>query len=156
VVFWAVTPCSLVDEYQCFRGTYSLHLQDQSKYGEDMVKVIYAGRKWSLRRTGGVQPRLDQYPMKAYWGVRVYIHDFLTSALVGGEWSTSRLGRFTPGERAPSSHWIGGWWAPEPVWTLWSREISYNAGIRTRAVQPIAIPTEVSRLPSRNGEQEEW
>jgi hypothetical protein len=33
----------------------------------------------------------------------------LTSALVGGEWSTSRPGRFTPGERAPSTHWIGGW-----------------------------------------------
>jgi hypothetical protein len=34
---------------------------------------------------------------------------FLTSALVGGEWSTSRPGRFTPGERAPGTHWIGGW-----------------------------------------------
>jgi hypothetical protein len=32
----------------------------------------------------------------------------LTSALVGGEWSTSRPGRFTPGEKAPGSHWIGG------------------------------------------------
>jgi hypothetical protein len=31
----------------------------------------------------------------------VYIHVFLTSALVGGEWSTSRPGRFIPGERAP-------------------------------------------------------
>jgi hypothetical protein len=30
-------------------------------------------------------------------------------ALVGGEWSTSRPGRFTPGERAPGTHWIGGW-----------------------------------------------
>jgi hypothetical protein len=36
-------------------------------------------------------------------------HIFLTSAVVGGEWSTSRPGRFTPGERAPSTHWIGGW-----------------------------------------------
>jgi hypothetical protein len=34
----------------------------------------------------------------------VYIHIFLTSALVGGEWSTSRPGRFTPG-----THLIGGW-----------------------------------------------
>jgi hypothetical protein len=33
----------------------------------------------------------------------------LTSALVGGKWSTSRPGRFTPGERAPGTHWIGGW-----------------------------------------------
>jgi hypothetical protein len=34
---------------------------------------------------------------------------FWTSALVGGEWSTSRPGRFTPGERAPGTHSIGGW-----------------------------------------------
>jgi hypothetical protein len=33
----------------------------------------------------------------------------LTSALAGGEWLTSRPGRFTPGERAPGAHWIGGW-----------------------------------------------
>jgi hypothetical protein len=33
----------------------------------------------------------------------------LTSALVGGEWSASRHGRFTPGERASCTHWIGGW-----------------------------------------------
>jgi hypothetical protein len=30
----------------------------------------------------------------------------LTSALVGGEWSVSRIGRFTPEERASSIHWI--------------------------------------------------
>jgi hypothetical protein len=47
--------------------------------------------------------------MKAYVGVDVYIHIFLTSALVGGEWSASRPGRFTPGESAPGTHWIGGW-----------------------------------------------
>jgi hypothetical protein len=33
----------------------------------------------------------------------------LTLALAGGEWSASRPGRFTPGERAPRTHWIGGW-----------------------------------------------
>jgi hypothetical protein len=44
--------------------------------------------------------------MKAYGGVDVYIHIFLTSALVGGEWSTSRPCYFTPGEIA---RWIGGW-----------------------------------------------
>jgi hypothetical protein len=38
--------------------------------------------------------------MKAYGGVDVYSHIFLTSALVGGEWSASRPGRFTTGERA--------------------------------------------------------
>jgi hypothetical protein len=33
----------------------------------------------------------------------------LTSALDGGEWSTSLPGRFTPRERAPGTHWIEGW-----------------------------------------------
>jgi hypothetical protein len=37
---------------------------------------------------------------------------FFTSALVRGEWSASRPGRFTPGERAPGTHWIGGWVGP--------------------------------------------
>jgi hypothetical protein len=50
--------------------------------------------------------------MKAYGGVDVKIHIFLTSALVGGEWSGSRPGRFTPGERAPGIHLIGGWVDP--------------------------------------------
>jgi hypothetical protein len=33
----------------------------------------------------------------------------LTSALDGGQWSASRPGRFTPGERVAGAHWIGGW-----------------------------------------------
>jgi hypothetical protein len=45
-------------------------------------------------------------------GVDLEIHIFLTSSLVGGEWSTSRPGRFAPGERAPGTHWIGGWVDP--------------------------------------------
>jgi hypothetical protein len=50
--------------------------------------------------------------MKAYGGVDVQIHIFLTSVLVGGEWTASRPGRFTPEERAPGTHWIGGWVNP--------------------------------------------
>jgi hypothetical protein len=34
---------------------------------------------------------------------------FLSFALHGGEWSASRLGHLTAGERAPGTHWIGGW-----------------------------------------------
>jgi hypothetical protein len=47
--------------------------------------------------------------VKAYGRVDVYIHVFLTSAVVGGEWSASRPGSFTPGDRAPGTHWIGAW-----------------------------------------------
>jgi hypothetical protein len=50
--------------------------------------------------------------MKVYGEVDVYIHVFLTSAVVEDEWSASRLCRFTPGERAPGTHWIGGWVGP--------------------------------------------
>jgi hypothetical protein len=50
--------------------------------------------------------------MKAYGGVDVQIHVFLTSALFGGKWSASRPGRFTPGKRATGTHWIGGWVDP--------------------------------------------
>jgi hypothetical protein len=39
--------------------------------------------------------------MKAYGGVDVEIHIFLTLTLVGGEWSPSRPGRYNLGERAP-------------------------------------------------------
>jgi hypothetical protein len=51
---------------------------------------------------------LTKHNMKAYGGVEVYLHAFLTSALDGSEWSASRPGRFTPMERAPGTHWIGG------------------------------------------------
>jgi hypothetical protein len=50
--------------------------------------------------------------MKVYEGVDVKIPVFLTLALVGGEWSASRSSRFTPGDRYPSTHCIGGWMGP--------------------------------------------
>jgi hypothetical protein len=49
--------------------------------------------------------------MKMYGGVDVRTHVFLNSALVG-EWSSSRPGRFTPGEGAPGTCWTGGWVGP--------------------------------------------
>jgi hypothetical protein len=50
--------------------------------------------------------------LEGVWGVDGLIHIFLTSALDGGEWSASRLGRFTPGETAPCTRWIGSWMDP--------------------------------------------
>jgi hypothetical protein len=48
-------------------------------------------------------------------GVGVYVHIFLTSALVGGECSASRPGRFTPRERATDTNWIEGRVSPPSV-----------------------------------------
>jgi hypothetical protein len=50
--------------------------------------------------------------MKTYWGMEIYLHAFLTSALDGGEWWASRPVRFTPKKRALGTHWIGGWADP--------------------------------------------
>jgi hypothetical protein len=52
------------------------------------------------------------YAMKAYVGVDIQIQNFSTSALVAGVWSVSRPGRFTPGETAIGTYWIGGWVDP--------------------------------------------
>jgi hypothetical protein len=46
--------------------------------------------------------------MKAYGGMDVEIHIFLSTALVVGERSASNPCRFIPGERDPGFIWIGG------------------------------------------------
>jgi hypothetical protein len=77
--------------------------------------------------------------MKAFGGVDVLIHDFLTSALVGGEWSASRSDRFTPGERAPGTHWkrrLGG-----------SQNQSERHG-KEKILDPTGTPTPTPLLPS--------
>jgi hypothetical protein len=42
------------------------------------------------------------------WGSGCIEPGFFTPAIVGGEWSYSRPGRFTPEERPIGTHWIGG------------------------------------------------
>jgi hypothetical protein len=49
---------------------------------------------------------------KDIWGSGGIDPRFLTSALDGGEWSASRPCRFTSGERAPGTYWVGGWVGP--------------------------------------------
>jgi hypothetical protein len=72
------------------------------------------------------------YAMKTYWrngGIASCI--LLTSVLEGGEWSASRPGRFAPKERAPGTHWIGGWVGSRAVLdAVVKRKISIRAGNR--------------------------
>jgi hypothetical protein len=62
---------------------------------------------------------INHYVRKVYGGVDVYIHIFLTSALVGGEWSASRPGRFTPGKEpsVPIVKEVG--WTPSAGVDAW-------------------------------------
>jgi hypothetical protein len=69
------------------------------------------------------------------WGSGSIAPAFLTSALDVSEWSGSRPGRFSSGERAPSTHWVGGWVDPDPVRTLWDRGKQF---LLLLAFQPVA------------------
>jgi hypothetical protein len=66
----------------------------------------------------------------------------LTSALDGCEWSASRLGRFTPRERAPGTHWIGGWMGSRAILDAVMKRIipslPRESNPRTPIVQPVA------------------
>jgi hypothetical protein len=99
----------------------------------------------------GIGKRKDK-AMKTYGGVDVQIHIFFTSVIVGGEWSASRLGRATPEERAPGTHWIGGWVGPidglEDVEKILDPNGTRTPIPRSFTPQPVAIPTELPRLPS--------
>jgi hypothetical protein len=50
----------------------------------------------------------NHYAMKMYGGMDAQIHIFFTKTLNGAGWSDSHSSHFTPGETAPSIHWIRG------------------------------------------------
>jgi hypothetical protein len=57
-------------------------------------------------------------PWRRLGGEEVYSYSFTTSALDGGEWSTSRPGRsLPPGKGPPVPIVQEAGWAPESVWT---------------------------------------
>jgi hypothetical protein len=64
-------------------------------------------------------------------GVEVQLHAFLTSALDEGEGSAAHPGRFTPKERAPGTHWRGGW-------------VGHRAVLEAGAKRKIPIPRRES------------
>jgi len=60
---------------------------------------------------------------------------YLTSGLDGGEWSALCLGSFSPRERTPGIHWIGGWVGPRAgldamVISLWKVRVNSMSGFR--------------------------
>jgi hypothetical protein len=86
--------------------------------------------------------------------VDVQSHIFLISALVGGEWSASRPGRFTPGEKDPSNHWLGR--SQKRSGRRREEKILDNTGTQTPTsrssnAQPVAITTTLSRLLTGDG-----
>jgi hypothetical protein len=74
--------------------------------------------------------------------VDVYIRIFLTSALVRGERSASRPGRFIPGERAHGTHWIGGW--VDPTASLDDLEKRKLLVLPRLELRPLDRPTRAS------------
>jgi hypothetical protein len=73
-----------------FSKTNKIFLSVLRSENEVNVKVKLSLRHENLWENGGIAP------------------PFLASALDGGEWSASCLGRFTLGEKIPGTHWIGG------------------------------------------------
>jgi hypothetical protein len=69
----------------------------------------------------------------------VYSHIFLTSALVGCEWSASRPGRFTPG-----THLIGGW--VDPRVGLYDVEKRKSLTLPGRELRPLGRPARSQSL----------
>jgi hypothetical protein len=84
--------------------------------------------------------------MKAYGGVDVEIHVFMTSALVGGEWSASRPGRFITGERASDTQWIGGWVGPRAGLDVEKRKFLTLPGLELRLLSRPALSQSLYRL----------
>jgi hypothetical protein len=60
-------------------------------------------------------PLIKHPATKTYGEWRYSSTHSLTSAADGGGWSASRSGHFTPRERTPGTHWIGGLVGPRAV-----------------------------------------
>jgi hypothetical protein len=84
--------------------------------------------------------------MKAYGGVVVYVHVFLTSAVVGGGWLASHPGHIIAGEGAHGTPRIGDWVGPGAgLDDVEKRKISDSDPL---AVQPVAGRYNDCAIPS--------
>jgi hypothetical protein len=79
---------------------------------ENVLKFITFNYHSSVAGAAECNGITEHHAIKAYWGSAGIAPRILTSVLDGVEWSASRPGRFIPRERAPSTHWIGGWVGP--------------------------------------------
>jgi hypothetical protein len=59
--------------------------------------------------------------MKAYVGLEVLLHSFLTLAVEQDKQSASSYGQFTPVESTPCTCVTGGWVGPKVVYMRWRR-----------------------------------
>jgi hypothetical protein len=97
-----------------------------------------------LKSEGTVVPvlELSTTPWRRMGEWKYSSNHSLTSALDGGEWSASRTGRFTSTERAPGTHWIGGWVGSRAVLDAVMKGKIPNPrrekNPRTQIVQPVA------------------
>jgi hypothetical protein len=118
-----------------------------SKFGRNLGERILKACENGVKVTYKRKVKLSLYLInqesrhRHVWGSGGIAPLFLNSELDGSEWSVSRPCRFTPGKRVPGTHWTGGWVAPEPVWTLCSRDKSVTtAGNRSPPSQPVVRP----------------
>jgi hypothetical protein len=93
--FWSTQTASLNNERMKYEVARYIQLKGKGK----VVPVIW----------------LSTTPWRRIGEWRYSSTHSLTSALDGYEWSGYRPGRFTPTERDPGTHWIGGWVGPRAV-----------------------------------------
>jgi hypothetical protein len=139
-----------VQSHTCHTGNSKTCL-DRNPNGHGpyyMFRLTLSTKGETVPRKGKVPLCLINYVPRHedVWGSGGIALRFLISALDEGDWSASRPGRFTPqgtSPRYPLDRRLGG---PQSLSGLCGEEENrIPAGNRTPAVQPLDIPTELSR-----------
>jgi hypothetical protein len=85
---------------------------------------------------------------------KLLLFKFLTSALVGGEWSDSRPCRFTPGKEPPGAHFMEDWVDPRAClddMEKWKFLPYRDSNSRPPVVQPVASRYTDWAIPAPTG-----